>query len=704
MKAKVLIVEDESIVAQDLQFTLEDLGYDVPTIANSGESAIRNVTEHQPDLILMDIRIIGELDGINTAKIILQQFDIPIVYLTAHADEETLSRAKVTTPYGYIIKPFEQNELLTTLEIALYKHQQEQQLKKNVQWLKTILSSMADGIITADRHGDITFLNPAAESLTRLSFKQVLGKRASEVFVLTDASTRSVIENPVDRVLKTKDIFHLPSDALLVKEDGEEVYLSGSVSPIVNYEVLPCSTKSEGELAGTVMVFQDVTENKLAAQHLHRRAFYDSLTNLPNRDWFTERLSDAVKRVKHNSHYMFGVLYLDLDNFKQVNDCLGHPVGDRLLVAVAKRLSRVLRSSFDTIARLGGDEFGIILEGLENADEACKVAQRIQETLSTPIIIDDHTIMTSSSTGVVVSSTMRSINDFIRDADIAMYRAKEQGGKGYALFDAEMHRQVLSNFQLENELLTAIAKDQFTVYYQPIISLSTLEISGFEALVRWHHPHKGLIFPDKFVPIAEETGIITQVDLWVLEQACQQLANWQQQNLYSPTVTVSVNFSSRHFILPDFVDRIADILSRTNTEPSRIKLEITETTLIKNTASAVRLLSKLRSLGVALSLDDFGTGYSSLSYLQQFPLDVLKIDRCFVSKLDRNSKNATITRALIKIAHQLKLTVIAEGVETKEELAFLSQNNCDHIQGYFFSPPLPTNKLQQFTMPQIPVN
>ena len=293
MKANILIVEDESIVAQDLQFILEDLGYGVPAIANSGKSALEKVVEYQPDLILMDIRIIGEMDGINTAKIILQRFDIPVVYLTAHADEETLSRAKVTAPYGYIIKPFEECDLHTTIEIALYKYQQEQQLKKNVQWLKTVLNSMGDGVITADQQGNITFLNPAAESLTHLSFKQILGKRAAEVFMLTDASTRNALENPVDRVLKTQEIFHLPKDALLVKENGEEIYISGSVSPIVGYENAVLSSEDDNSLAGTVMIFQDVTEKKLAAQNLHRKAFYDSLTNLPNRDWFRERLTDA---------------------------------------------------------------------------------------------------------------------------------------------------------------------------------------------------------------------------------------------------------------------------------------------------------------------------------------------------------------------------------------------------------------------------
>ena len=427
MKAKILIVEDESIVAQDLQFILEDLGYGVVAIANTGESAIAKVSQHHPNLILMDIRIIGEMDGIDTAKIILERFALPIVYLTAHADEETLNRAKVTAPYGYIVKPFVETELHTTVEIALFKHQQEQHLKKNVRWLKTVLDSINEGVIAADRKGDITFLNPAAETLTRLSFSQVLGQKASQVFVLTDAQNRNIIENPLDRVLKTKDVFYLPSDALLIQEDGAEIYVSGSVSPIVNYGDSLKTNSSEGDLAGTVMIFQDVTEKKLATQNLHHKAFYDSLTNLPNRDWFIERLTNAIEQVKRKPDYLFAVLFLDLDDFKKINDGLGHQAGDRLLTTVARKLESVLRS-IDTVARLGGDEFGIILENIANIGESCKVAQRIQQELSKPFIIDRKTISTDCSIGIFTSSSDEiDLDRYIRNADIAMYRAKEKG-------------------------------------------------------------------------------------------------------------------------------------------------------------------------------------------------------------------------------------------------------------------------------------
>lgn len=695
MKANILIVEDESIVAQDLQFTLEDLGYDASETANTGELAIQKAAAINPDLILMDIRIIGEMDGIATATKILQQLDIPVVYLTAHADEDTLAKAKRTSPYGYIIKPFDERELRTTIEIALYKHKQEQKLKINAQWLETVLKSIGDGVIATDNQGCITFLNPAAEELTGWSLTEAVGKKSDEVFQVIYSSTRKILPSPVAEVIKSNQIFYLPEDILLIKKDGQEIYINDSVAPIVNYRGILPLDDTQGQLLGTVIIFRDATEQKLAAQSLHRKAFYDSLTNLPNRDWFMERLTDAVERVKRNPDYLFAVLFLDLDRFKTVNDSLGHPIGDRLLIAVAARLTKSVRS-FDTVARLGGDEFAILLESLQHPHESCKVSQRILKELSKPFVIDGNEILTSSSIGIVLSSTDdRQIDELIRDADIAMYRAKEKGRGCYEVFDTEMRQQVMEHSQLENELRVAMAENQLVVYYQPIVSLPEHSITGFEALVRWLHPEKGLISPGKFIPIAEETGLIIKLDLWVLREACHQLKIWQEKNLYSSSLTISVNLSSKHFVQSDCVQKIKEILDTVNIEPGCLKLEITESILIENASLTAKILVELRALGIALSLDDFGTGYSSLSYLQQFPLDVLKIDRCFVRNLHQNTKNATIAIALIKIAHQLDLTVVAEGVETEEELAFLSQHSCDTVQGYFFSPPVTTIELEK---------
>lgn len=574
----------------------------------------------------------------------------------------------------------------------------EKRLSNTAQWLETVLNSIGDGVISTDTEGHITFLNPAAEKLTGWSLKQAVGKDFAEIFQLVDGATRKIIENPVKLVLNTGEVFHLPPNTLLINKNGREIFIEDSVAPVINHGGVIPLNNSQRNLRGTVIVFKDVTERHVVARKLYRKAYYDSLTNLPNRDWFMERLTDAVERVKRNSNYLFAVLLLDLDRFKTINDTLGHLTGDQLLVAVAERLTQAVRS-FDTVSRLGGDEFAILLESLQNSAEACKVARRIIEQLSAPIVIYGKEISTNCSVGIVLGSTQsQNIEELLRNADIAMYRAKEKGRGRYEVFDTEMYRQIVAYSQLENELRLAIAENQLTVYYQPIISLPTQKIVSFEALVRWLHPTRGLISPAEFIPIAEDTGLITQIDLWVLREACRQLKVWQQKNSYSASLVISVNLSSRHFTQADCVRRIKAILDEVDIEPSYIRLEITETTLIKNTSSAVKILAELKALGFTLSLDDFGTGYSSLCYLQQFPLDVLKIDRCFISQLHHNCKNATLAKAMIDIAHQLDLKVVAEGVETVAELAFLSQHSCDSIQGYLYSPPLATTELKEFKL------
>ena len=559
-------------------------------------------------------------------------------------------------------------------------------------------------MIATDERGCITFLNPAAEKLIGCSFKQALGKQYLQVFQLTSANSQQLLEDYVTKVVETKVQQHLPKDVLLVKQNGKKIYVSGTIAAIIDCQTEPLeiheSNNLEDKLTGTVIVFQDITDRTLAVQTLHRKAFYDSLTNLPNRDWYHERLTDAVERVKRNPGYMFAVLLLDLDRFKTINDSLGHPVGDKLLMAAAKRISGAVRS-FDTVARLGGDEFAILLEDLHHPQESCRVAQRIIDRLALPFIIDEHEISTKCSIGIVLSSNHYLKNeDLIRDVDIAMYSAKAEGGC-YKIFNSQMRLQIVETNKLENELRVAIAEKQLSTYYQPVVSLPSQEIIGFEALVRWIHPEKGLISPGSFIPVAEETGLIIEIDLWMLESACQQSKIWLQQKLYPANSTISINLSSRHFAKPDFISRIRSIINKTQISPQKIRLEITETVLIEKTVPTAKILAELKALGFGLSLDDFGTGYSSLSYLQQFPLDVLKIDRSFVSNLHQNSKNATIAKAMIDIAHQLSLTVVAEGVESAAELEFLLNNGCDSVQGYLFSPPLTAGDLEKLEIKKV---
>ncbi|PSB01125.1 GGDEF domain-containing response regulator [Merismopedia glauca] len=692
MATSILIVEDEKIVARDLQLVLEDLGYSVPAIANTGELAIQKAFELKPDLILMDIRLLGEMDGISTAQIVVDQLDIPIVYLTAHSDETTLARAKLTHPYGYLIKPFEERELRAVIEIALYKHEMECRLKENAQWLSTVLNSIGDAVLTTDAEGRITMLNAVAEKLTGWSCEEALNRPSTDVFNLIHEASRKIVSNPINEAISTQKIVMLPPLTLLVRKDGIEIPIEDSVAPITLHKGTAPIQDGKGQITGAVVIFRDVTQQRLSAKKLHRHAFYDDLTNLPNRAWFRERLTDAVERVKRQPDYLFAVLLLDLDRFKVVNDSLGHAAGDQLLIAVAERLTKACRI-VDTISRLGGDEFAILLEFLKTEQEAAHVAQRIHRELSLPFYLEGQEVFTNASIGIVSSSAgYEQIEELIRDADIAMYRAKAQGKGSYQVFDTQMRDQIVAASRLERDLRHALEREQLEVYYQPIVSLVTQETIGFEALVRWNHPQRGIVSAAEFVPIAEETGLSILMDWWVLKEACTQMKRWQQQYPERSNLTISVNLSGKQIIQPNLVEYISQILADTDLNPQCLTLEITETAIIEKPELAINTLGKLKELGIRLSLDDFGTGYSSLSYLQRFPVNSLKIDRSFVNRMDVDSDSLEIVRAMILLGKTLGMTVVAEGIETPAQLNLLQQMDSNHGQGYYFAKPLPESE------------
>jgi diguanylate cyclase (GGDEF)-like protein len=397
---------------------------------------------------------------------------------------------------------------------------------------------------------------------------------------------------------------------------------------------------------------------------------------------------DAIQRVQRQPEYLFALLLLDLDRFKVVNDSLGHLTGDQLLSAVATRLIKTSRS-VDTVARLGGDEFAILLENLHSEEEAFKIAQRIHQDLSVPFNLGGHEVFTNASVGIVLSSIgYEHLEELIRDADIAMYRAKASGRGCYQIFDTTMRDQVVANSYLENELRRTIERQGLTVYYQPIISLFTQKIKGFEALVRWQHPKRGMIPAADFMPLAEESGLCVLIDRWVLQEACRQLKKWQEKYPAMPFLTMSINLSGKQFVQPNLVEYIAQVLAETRLEASGLILEITESTLIEKPELAVETLEKLKALGIGVSLDDFGTGYSSLSYIQRFPVDSLKIDRSFISRIDADTDSLEIVRVISLLGLTLGIDVVAEGIETPVQLELLQQLQCEHGQGYLFAKPL----------------
>ncbi|MEH1959940.1 MAG: EAL domain-containing protein [Nostoc sp.] len=811
-KVNILIVEDEFIVAMDIKKRLENFGYSIFGVVDSGEEAIEKAANDSLDLVLMDIILNGKMDGIESAQIIHNTFNIPVIYLTVDDDEKTLGRAKVTDPFGYIIKPFKEKELMFNIEISLSKHEIQRKLKQNEQWLNTILKSIGDGVITSDALGALTFMNPVAEMMTGWKYADAFGKEATEIFNIAHEKTRVKIESPIREVLESGVTVHLPEQTILIARNGAEIPINDSIAPIKD---------DDGNITGGVLVFQDITERKqilerlahrqqefkalvenapdiisrfntqlryvyvnpaiekvtgISAEtfigktnaelnlpsefcgiydhklqqvlqtkqetefecslaiawetkHYHTRlvpelasdgsvysvlsiarnitalklaqaqlihdAFHDLLTGLPNRALFLERVERALMSAKRRVDYIFAVLFLDLDRFKVVNDSLGHMIGDQLLTALARTLENCLRAG-DTVARLGGDEFTILLDNLTNIDDVTNVVERIHQALTSAFKLNGNDVFTTVSIGIVLSNaSYNRPEELLRDADIAMYHAKTSGKGRHKIFDSTMHTEVRRLLELEMDLRRAIERQEFQIHYQPIVLLENHKIIGFEALVRWQHPQHGLVFPDSFIPLAEETGLILPIGYWVLREACRQMHAWQRQFPVDPPLTISVNISTKQFSEPGLIEKINQIVQETDLESSNLKLEITESVLMGNIQLASFMILQLQQMNIQLHLDDFGTGYSSLSYLHRFPSSTLKIDRSFIAKIGADGENLKIIQAIISLAQSLNKDVIAEGVETVEQLAQLRAMKCKYAQGYFFYKPLNSKSIER---------
>ncbi len=441
----------------------------------------------------------------------------------------------------------------------------------------------------------------------------------------------------------------------------------------------------------------DISRRKEIEAQLTHDAFHDPLTGLSNRALLIFQLQHAIERAKRRKDYSFAVLFLDLDRFKVVNDSLGHHIGDQLLIAFVERLVNATRSG-DTIARLGGDEFVILLEDIQSVDDAIEIAERIKQRLISPFKINDYDIFTSVSIGIALDTTGSSKpEELLRNADIAMYRAKSLGKARYQVFDPQMHTRAITLLQIENDLRHAIEREEFVVNYQPIVALSTGKFVGFEALLRWHHPERGKVSPVEFIPIAEETGLIVPIGYWILRQACLQLKEWQERFQPNQPLTMSVNISCKQFLESNLIDKIKSILLETKINPACLKLEITESVIMENAENAIKMLLQLKNIGVQIYIDDFGTGYSSLSYLHQFPFDALKIDRSFIDRMSKEREGGEIVQAIINLAENLGVYIVAEGIETKEQNELLQQmgSNKGQGQGFYFSKPLDSKSLEE---------
>jgi diguanylate cyclase (GGDEF)-like protein/PAS domain S-box-containing protein len=566
--------------------------------------------------------------------------------------------------------------LVTAFDVT-ERRRAEEAMRESERRMRDILETVQLVAVLLDREGIITYCNPFFLELVGYEEEDVIGREWFATFVPEDDrdSGRATLR---DRLQLGAVAAH--EETTIVTRHGDRRVVAWSNTVLRDWT---------GEVSGTASIGADVTDRRRAEEQLQHDAFHDALTGLPNRALFIDRLQAALARLqgamaRGQKKGMFAVVFLDVDRFKLVNDSLGHSVGDRLLVELSTALKVAVRPG-DTVARLGGDEFTILLEDMENREEAIAVAERIQSVLREPLTIAGHEVFATVSMGIALSApSYRRAEDLLRDADTAMYHAKAHGKSRHQVFDSSMHARARKLLQLEHDLRRAIDRREFRVHYQPIVRVDDRRISGFEALVRWQHPERGMVGPSEFIHLAEETNLIVPLGRAVLEEACHQAAAWQLAS--GEELFVSVNLSVKQISQPDLVEQVDGVLRQSGLPARLLKLEVTESMVMENTDGAVALLRRLKALGVHIAIDDFGTGYSSLSYLLRLPADTLKIDRSFVSGSGDAGRNVSIVRTVVGLAGSLGLDVVAEGVETEEQRALLAELGCPLAQGYLFSP------------------
>ena len=572
--------------------------------------------------------------------------------------------------------------LLTAFDVT-ERRRAEDAMRESERRMRDILENVQLAAVFLDPEGTVTYVNPFFLELVGLEEEDVIGKDWFDAFGLPEE--RDLARRAFRDRIPLGNVAPHEEGAILTRHKDRRL-IAWSHTVLRDFG---------GNVVGTASIGSDVTDRRRAEEQLQHDAFHDALTGLPNRPLFMDRLQAALARrqgaaARGQKKGLFAVLFLDVDRFKLVNDSLGHSVGDRLLVELSGALTTAVRPG-DTVARLGGDEFTILLEDIEERDEALAVAERIQAVLVRPFLLAGHEVFATVSIGIALSGPQyRRAEDLLRDADTAMYHAKSQGKSRHQVFDASMHARARRLLQLENDLRRAIERHEFRVHYQPIVRLGDRHLSGFEALVRWQHPERGLVGPAEFIHLAEETGLVVPLGQAVLEQACAAARDWGRSDL-----SVSVNLSARQFAQPDLVELVASVLKRSGLEAERLKLEVTESVVIDNSDAAIAVLRRLKDLGLRIAIDDFGTGYSSLSYLLRLPADTLKIDRAFVAGMGEGGRNESIVRTVLALAETLGMDVVAEGVETEAQRARLAHLGCPLAQGFLFSPAVDAGRALQ---------
>lgn len=695
IRPRILVVDDEPLILEGLTRLLVPLEYDV-SIAKGGCDAIIAIGKQQFDIILLDLGM-PDLSGSEVLRFIADRgVNTPVIVVSGESSIDAAINALRAGASDFVRKPYESEELLRRIDNTLARSRLEkennqimQRLQQSEKWHRFLINNSPDFIYTLDPQGMFTFVNDRLEALTGFMRHELLGQhysiliddddlpRAENVFNERRAGDRSTRNTELR--LKCKMGMRRPR---LMHGRCKTVELTATGM----YE--NDNNPFERRFIGSYGVVKDISERKQAEETVHYQTYHDLLTGLPNRALFRNHLGLLLAQSKRSKQSLV-VLSLDLDHFKIVNDSLGHSLGDELLLAIGTRLRQCLREG-DTLARLGGDEFAILLPALSEQRDIEPIGRKIIHVLSEPVYIKGHEVYVSASIGACIApADSDTVDSLIRQSEIAMYHAKTQGRSRLQFWESGMQAPYSERVQLEADLRRALARNEFVLFYQPQVCLNSGEITGFEALLRWWHPQRGLLTPKDFMSIAEESGVIVPIGDWVLRQASAQMADWSKAGL--PQVRLSVNISARQLESPNFVDSVMRAVQVYALNGHHLELEITESLLMRDLEANAIKLGRLSATGIRIAIDDFGTGYSSFKYLSRFPIHTLKIDQSFIQELERE-ENTSIVNAMVSMGRGMNLNVVAEGVETQAQLDQLQTINCHEMQGYFYSAPISSHE------------
>ncbi len=667
MERILLLVDDEPNVLNALQRLLRQNDYKI-IVANSGAEGLQVLEAHKVNVIISDQRM-PNMTGVEfLSKVHKQWPDTVRIVLSGYADFSAVTDAiNNGAIYKFFTKPWDDEQMRANINEA-FRHAE---LNEKNDQLTRIFESTIEGILITDTKGVIQSVNPAFTLITGYSAPEAIGH--TPAMLKSDRHDADFFNNMWQSLMKTGQ---WEGEIWNQRKDGD-------VYPL--WLALTAIRDKEGNTSQYVGLFNDITEQKQNEEQIRHQAYHDFLTGLPNRLLFNDRLKQAMALAQRMNEKL-AIMFIDLDRFKNINDSLGHGVGDQLLRAMAKRLESCTRDE-DSVARMGGDEFTVMLPRINHLSDVAQVAQKVLDGLSQPMNVDGHELVVTASIGISLYPIDGELPEVLmKNSDSAMYQAKEHGKNKYQFYSAEMNANAIAHLTLEAELRHALEHNEFLLHYQPQIDIRTGRLVGFESLIRWQHPEKGLVPPGKFIPLLEETGLIVPVGEWVLHEACRQNQSWRQAGLLP--VRIAVNFSGYQFSKKNIHQLVAQALADTGLSADGLEAEITEGVLMDDVAASSHTLQQLQNMGVAIAIDDFGTGYSSLSYLKQFTVDMLKIDQSFVRDITCNPQDVEIVTSIISMAHGLQLGVIAEGVETEEQLQLLTDLGCDQVQGYLTGRPL----------------